>query len=127
MDALPLQLAAVCNTEAEKHHVCITNIRPDVLSAEHVTQLYRVRWDIETLFKELRSADENVMEGLIWVGILTLPVSRRLFNVLRRSAPVEIAVRCTTMRWATIFVETALDLQLVLKEFFSLGPSMKRN
>ena len=53
-----------------------------------------MRWDIEMISKELKSkysldviksANPNVVEGLIWVGILTLLVSRRLFNVLRAS------------------------------------------
>jgi putative transposase len=131
-DVMPLRLVAVYNAEAERYHVYITNIKPDVLSAEDVAELYRVRWDIEMLFKELKSrysfdeiksADENVVEGLIWVGILTLLVSRRLFNVLRKSAPVEMAVRYTPMRWATTFVETAHNLQLVLKGYFGFGPS----
>jgi IS4 transposase len=130
MDTLPLRLVAVYNTEAEKYHVYITNIQPDVLSAEDVAEVYRVRWDIEMLFKELKSrysfdeiksADENVVEGLIWTGILTLLVSRRLFNVLRKSAPIEIAVRYTPMRWATTFVETAHYLQNVLKGYFGFG------
>lgn len=103
-DSMPFRLVAVYNDEAKKYHVYITNIPPDVLNAEDVADLYRVRWDIEMIFKELKSrysldaitsANPNVVEGLIWVGILTLLVSRRLFNVLRASAPIEHATRYT--------------------------------
>ena len=114
----------------EREDTYITNIPPDALSAEDVAELYRVRWDIEMIFKELKSkysldviksANPNVVEGLIWVGILTLLVSRRLFNVLRASAPIEHAVRYTPLRWATTFVENATLLEISLLGYFGLN------
>ena len=79
------------------------------------------------IFKELKSkysldaitsANPNVVEGLIWVGILTLLVSRRLFNVLRASAPIEHASRYTPLRWANAFVENATLLEISLLGHF---------
>ena len=89
-DVKSFRLVAIYNSEAKKYHAYITNIPSDALSAEDIAELYRVRWDIEMIFKELKSkysldaitsANPNVVEGLIWVGILTLLVSRRLFFV----------------------------------------------
>jgi len=129
-DNMPFRLVAIYNNEAKRYHVYITNIPPDALSAEDVAELYRVRWDIEMIFKELKSkysldaitsANPNVVEGLIWVGILTLLVSRRLFNVLRASAPIEHAVRYTPMRWANTFVENATLLEISLMGYFGFG------
>ena len=126
-DTKPFRLVAIYNYEAKKYHTYITNIPPDALSAEDVAELYRVRWDIEMIFKELKSkysldaiksANPNVVEGLIWVGILTLLVSRRLFNVLRASAPIEHAVRYTPLRWANTFVENATLLEISLLGYF---------
>ena len=126
-DAKPFRLVAIYNYEAKRYHTYITNIPPNALSAEDVAELYRVRWDIEMIFKELKSkysldviksANPNVVEGLIWVGILTLLVSRRLFNVLRASAPIEHAVRYTPLRWATTFVENATLLEISLLGYF---------
>ena len=126
-DTMELRLVAVYNLEAEKYQVYITNIQSDVLAAEDIAELYRVRWDIEMLFKELKSryafdaiksADPDVVEALIWVGILTLLFSRQLFNVLRKSAPPAIAVRYTPLRWANTFVETSTFLQVALLGWF---------
>lgn len=126
-DAMPLRLVAIYNEEAKRYHVYITNIPPDTLCAEDVAELYRVRWDIEMIFKELKSkysldaiksANPDVVEGLVWVGILTLLVSRRLFNVLRASAPIEQAVRYTPLRWANAFVENATLLEICLLGYF---------
>lgn len=126
-DTIPFRLVAIYNQEAKRYHVYITNIPQSALSAEDVAELYRVRWDIEMIFKELKSkysldaitsANPNVVEGLIWVGILTLLVSRRLFNVLRASAPIEHAVRYTPLRWANAFVENATLLEISLLGYF---------
>lgn len=126
-DAKSFRLVAIYNDEAKRYHVYMTNIPPDALCAEDVAELYRVRWDIEMIFKELKSkysldviksANPNVVEGLIWVAILTLLVSRRLFNLLRASAPVERAVRYTPLRWANTFVENATLLEISLLGYF---------
>jgi len=126
-DAMPFRLVAIYNHDAKKYHVYITNIPPDALCAEDIAELYRVRWDIEMIFKELKSkysldaitsANPDVVEGLIWVGILTLLVSRRLFNVLRESAPIEHAVRYTPLRWANTFAQNATRLEISLMGYF---------
>jgi putative transposase len=127
IDTIPFRLVAIYNDEAKKYHAYITNIPQESLNAEDVAELYRVRWDIEMIFKELKSrysfdaitsANPDVVEGLVWVGILTLLVSRRLFNVLRASAPIEQAVRYTPLRWATTFVENAVRLEISLMGYF---------
>ncbi len=129
-DAKSFRLVAIYNDEAKRYHVYITNIPLDALCAEDVAELYRVRWDIEMIFKELKSkysldviksANPNVVEGLIWVGILTLLVSRRLFNLLRASAPIERAIRYTPLRWANTFVENAALLKISLLGYFGFG------
>ena len=50
-----VRLVAVYNDEDQKHHIYITNIQKDVLNAKDIAKLYGARWDIELLFKELKS------------------------------------------------------------------------
>jgi putative transposase len=52
---MKVHLVAVYNEEEEKYHICITNIHKDILNAKDIAKLYRARWDIELLFKELKS------------------------------------------------------------------------
>ena len=133
-DAKAFRLVAIYNHEAKRYHVYLTNIPSTALCAEDVAELYRVRWDIEMIFKELKSkysldviksANPDVVEGVIWVAILTLLVSRRLFNLLRASAPTERAVRYTPLRWANTFVENATLLEISLLGYFGFEEPYK--
>lgn len=115
-DALHVRLVAVWNEEAREYHVYLTNISPGVLDAKEVADLYAVRWEIELVFKELKSryaldeipsASKQVVEALIWTAILTLLVSRRLYNYMRSRARPSERPRYTRLRWATVFVRWA--------------------
>lgn len=112
-DAKRFRLVATYNEEAEKYHVYITNISVERLDAEDIAVLYSARWEIELIFKELKSrygidilptSNPQVVEALLWVGILTLIVSRRVYCLVF-SANLENAPRYTHLRWATIFAE----------------------
>jgi len=45
----------VWNSEAEKYHLYMTNLPAAEYSAADIAQLYRARWEVELLFKELKS------------------------------------------------------------------------
>jgi len=123
-DEMIVRLVAVYNDEDAKHHIYITNIQKDVLNAKDIANLYGARWDIELLFKELKSKysldvletkNVQVIEALIWTAILTLIVSRRIYSLVRNSIthPEKMA-RHTQLRWSTIFAENASDLLTVI-------------
>ncbi len=123
-DEMKVRLVAVYNEEEEKYHIYITNIQKDVLNAKDIAKLYGARWDIELLFKELKSKyaldvletkNVQVIEALIWTAMLTLIVSRRIYNLVRNSSSnPEKMVRYTQLRWSTIFAENASDLLTVI-------------
>ena len=123
-DEMKVRLVAVYNEEEEKYHIYITNIQKDILNAKDIAKLYGARWDIELLFKELKSKyaldvletkSVQVIEALIWTAILTLIVSRRIYNLVRNSSSnPEKMVRYTQLRWSTIFAENASDLLTVI-------------
>jgi IS4 transposase len=112
-DSERFRLVAIYNVEDKRYHTYITNIPVDRLSAEDIAILYSARWEIELIFKELKSrygldvlptSNPQVVEALLWVGILTLIVSRRVYSLVFRSC-LEQAPRYTHLRWATIFAE----------------------
>ena len=89
-----VRLVAVYNDEDEKYHIYITNIQKDVLNAKDIAKLYGARWDIELLFKELKSKyaldiletkNVQMIEALIWTAMLTLIVSRRIYTLVKNS------------------------------------------
>lgn len=124
-DTHRFRLVAIYNEEEQKYHMYITNIYPDVLVPEDVGTLYGARWDIELLFKELKSkyaldllntTNPQIIEALIWVAILTLLVSRRTYSKIRKNRPGKDMIRYTQLRWSIIFAENASDqLTLILR------------
>lgn len=112
-DAKRFRLVAIYNPEERKYHTYLTNISPDILDAKEIASLYGARWEIEMIFKELKSRygidilpteNEDIVRALLWVGILTLIVSRRVYMVVF-SSNLENAPRYTHLRWATVFAE----------------------
>jgi putative transposase len=119
-DEMRVRLVAVYNDEDKQHHIYITNIQKDVLNAKDIAKLYGARWDIELLFKELKSRyaldvletkNVQIIEAFIWTAMLTLIISRRIYSLVKNSTdhPKKMA-RYTQLRWSNIFAEKAADL-----------------
>ncbi len=127
MDTERFRLVAVYNIDEENYHVYLTNISKDDLTPEDVAKLYGARWDIELIFKELKSRydldvvntkNPQIVEAYIWIAILTLFISRQIYNIVRKHNPKEKMVRYTQLRWSTIFTENASDqLTLILRYY----------
>lgn len=131
-DVKRFRLVAIYNEETGKYHLYITNIPVDRLNAEDIAVLYSARWEIELIFKELKSrygldvlptANPQVVEALLWVGILTLLVSRRVY-MLVHAANLERAPRYTHLRWATIFAEKAHRLLDAVLDYANINASL---
>jgi putative transposase len=129
-DTLRCRLVAVWDEEAREYHLYLTNVGPELLSAEDVARLYGMRWEIELVFKELKShyaLDEfrttkaAVVEALIWSALLTLVVSRRLHTLVRTRAPEELRPRYTQLRFAINFRRGARHLLSAV--LYDLGES----
>ena len=116
-DRTLVRLVGVFNEQTEQYHLYLTNIATDKLDAEQVAEVYRLRWQVELLFKELRthyrldqlpSAKRAVVEALVYAAILTLIISRRLLHALRERLPSGRSI--PPLRWAAIFCAIASDL-----------------
>lgn len=122
-DSLSARLVAIWNEDTRKFHTYLTNIGPEVLSAEEVAQLYGCRWEIELVFKELKSQyaldrvntkNRSVAEAMIWASLLTLMVSRRTYNAMREGLSKEVRARYPPGRWGIAFREQSGRLLDVL-------------
>jgi putative transposase len=111
-DAFRCRLVAVWDEAHREYHVYLTNLGPEILSAEEVAKLYAQRWEVELVFKELKShyaldafrtTKANVVEALIWSALLTLAVARRLHTLVRMRAAPELRARYTQLRFAVNF------------------------
>jgi hypothetical protein len=78
---------------AEEKRFCIwiTNLPSDTHTADDIMAIYRCRWQVELLFKELKShtnwqrfvtVQKAIVDGLIWASLLAL--------IIRRSTALQI-------------------------------------
>ena len=109
------RVVGMYNDDAKGYHLYLTNIPVSRLSAEDVARLYGARWEIELIFKELKSQyrmdqvtskNPNVIKCLTWVAILVMMCSRRILHRLRAIDP-DKAQRYTHLRSARVFMENA--------------------
>ena len=115
------RLVAVLNAETKEYHCYITNVPPDMIQAQDITRVYALRWQVELLFKAMKShghldhlpsSKQHIVECLIWASVLSLILSRALFLLIRRALPADRFV--PMLRWAAIFGQFAYDLLRLL-------------
>lgn len=120
--------------DEDRYHFYITNIPTERLNAEEIAKLYSARWEVEILFKELKSkyaldlvptSNPMVIEALIWTAILTLLVSRRLYLLIRRLNPKAKIARFTQLRWANSFAENSSYLLSNILDYLGLKVSSR--
>jgi IS4 transposase len=113
------RVVGVWNAEEEKYHLYVTNLPAADYSASDITQLYRARWEVELLFKELKStynldqvttSNPVAVEALILVALISLVVSRVVLDLLREIADRDAAnsdsndtSRIPRRRWSRVF------------------------
>ncbi len=128
-DTFVCRLVAVWDEKEREYHAYLTNIAPERLTAEEVAELYRLRWEVELLFKELKSSyaldkfrttKAVVVEALIWSALLTLVASRRLHNLVRARQPAELRPRYTPIRWGKAFRRSARDVLTLMLSHLGL-------
>lgn len=120
-DTQKLRVVGLLNRETGVHHLYVTNVPIEKLAAEDIGAVYSLRWQIELLFKELKthyriedipSRKRVVVEVLLYAALLTMVVSRRLLALVRRRL-ASMSDRIPEQRWAAVFVAVANDLLTV--------------
>jgi len=133
-DTAKMRLVAIRNEETGEYHTYITNIPPDKLTAEEIAKLYGMRWEIELVFKELKSryaidkintTNPQIVEALIWIAMLTMLVSRRVNHVVRSSMDKIKIARFTQWRWATVFMENASRLLTAVLAYLGINKNIE--
>ena len=114
--SVPFRVVAVRSDDGEKWHRYVTNAPPEMLAAKHLSAVYAARWEIELLFKELKSQcrleefrSKNGAANLCMIAaaLLSLIVSRRLHRVVATHLKRQ---RLPHDRWSKLFRETAAEV-----------------
>jgi putative transposase len=113
-----LRLIGVRDEASGEYWFYLTNIEPDEMDAESLAQVYACRWQVELVFKELKShyrlaelptRKARIVEALVLASIITLLVSRRLLDAVRRRLRT-LRDRIPEARWASIFAAAAITI-----------------
>ncbi len=113
-----MRLVGVRHPDSGDYRLYLTNIPPEQLDAESLAQAYACRWQVELLFRELKShyrlhqmpsRKAHVVETLLLTAVITLLISRKLLAAVRhrlRRRPHQVPEE----RWAAVFASIARDL-----------------
>jgi hypothetical protein len=80
----------------------VTNLERQAFTTDHVSDGYRLRWQVELLFKEWKShsnlhafdtANPNIAEGLIWASLCAATVKRYCAHMTQRITRIAISTR----------------------------------
>lgn len=105
-DALEARVIATWDHDNHRVRYLVTNLPRSSFSAEQIIQAYRLRWQIELMFKEwksyanLHSFDTNnpaIAEGLIWASIAATLLKRLLALKAQTITGVAISTRTAAM------------------------------
>jgi hypothetical protein len=116
---LDLRFIAVHNEKTDEYHTYFTNIPEEELAGRDVAALYAARWDIENLFREiksenllgrLKSKNDVITEIFIRIPIIRLIIARELFAVARRILEPSMVIRLKKRSWAIVFAENARQI-----------------
>lgn len=114
--SVPFRVVAIRSDDGSCWHRYVTNAPPEMLAARRLSAVYAACWEIELLFKELksqcrmeefRSKNGAANLCLIAAALLSLVVSRRLQRVV--AAHVKHR-RIPHDRWSKLFRETAAQV-----------------
>ena len=124
------------NPLAEKWQIYITNLSKDVFSADDIHELYRFRWVIELIFKELKSdydlgkmllKNEPLAFIHIYSMLLRFIISRDLFTWIVSSTRKKDKDKYTPLLWSKVFAEKGLEFLSILNQnLFGTGNVKKR-
>ncbi len=104
--SLHVRLIAFWNEEEQRHTWLITNLPRDAFNVADVSDGYRLRWQIELLFKEWKSyanlhkfntGNRHLAEGLIWASIAAAVFKRFLCMSAERLVSHRLSTRRVAM------------------------------
>ncbi len=102
-----LRLVLIWNPKFKRHMYLLTNLDRETFTPAMVRTLYRLRWQVELLFKEWKSyanlhafptGKAGIAEGLMWAALTAALLKRFLAHSAQLVFPgVEISTRRTAM------------------------------
>lgn len=119
-EAFALRLIVKWNLETKSFDYLLTNLSPDRYSIDTVCLGYKLRWQVELLFKEWKShanlhafdtEKEAIAEALIWASLAAAALKRFLAHAAEQLLEVVISTRKAAMNPAYVLPELFRSLR----------------
>jgi len=128
-DTKTFRVVGVRNEDTDDYHLYITNLSREEFLPEDIATIYRCRWQVELLFRELKTQYEldkfdttkpHIVEILIYAALLSLVVSRELLSLVIEHADDDTVF--PPERWAATFRSHAQLILNNLRQFLGYSP-----
>jgi hypothetical protein len=105
-NAVLFRLLVTWNRKTKEYQYLITSLSRTDYSCEQIILCYKLRWQIELLFKEWKSyanlhsfntGNEAIAEGLIWAAIAAATFKRYIAHMTQKLKHVQISTRKAAM------------------------------
>ncbi|CDK37975.1 IS4 family transposase [Halorubrum sp. AJ67] len=129
LDTKRFRVVGVRDEDADDYHLYMTNLARKEFFPADLAEIYRCRWEVELLFRELKTqyeldefdtSDEHVVRILLYAALLSLLVSRDLLDLVTEQADDELVF--PTERWAATFRSHAQLILHELGEYLGYSP-----
>jgi len=106
-----VRLVALWSLKEKRHTYLITNLKREEFSIQEINYIYRMRWQVELLFKECKSYNSlqgfntqkiSIQESLIWTSLISMTLKRFISGSIEQIFKVEMStmiVSKTTVSW----------------------------
>ena len=106
-----VRLIAFWSLKEKRHTYLTTNLKRDEFSIQEISNIYRMRWQVELLFKECKSHNSlhgfntqkaTLQESLIWASLISTTLKRFVTGCIEQIFKVEMStmiVSKTTVDW----------------------------
>ncbi|SNR67762.1 Transposase DDE domain-containing protein [Halorubrum ezzemoulense] len=110
LDTKRFRVVGVRDEDADDYHLYMTNLAREVFFPADLAEIYRCRWEVELLFRELKTqyeldefdtSDEHVVRILLYAALLSLLVIRDLLDLVTEQADDKLVFPAE--RWAAAF------------------------
>jgi len=129
LDTKRFRVVGVRDEDADDYHLYMTNLAREEFFPTDLAEIYRCRWEVELLFRELKTqyeldefdtSDKHVVKILLYAALLSLLVSRDLLDLVTEQADDELVF--PTERWAATFRSHAQLILHELGEYLGYSP-----
>ena len=117
-ERVQMRLVGRKHPETGKYHFYVTNIDAEQMDVRWIGELYRLRWQVELLFKALRSigrldqmvsSSPNIIRTLVWSAVLGVLLGQMLAMMAREHAGA-VRGHARLLRFQLVWQELQLEV-----------------